>query len=792
MWIGSADEGPAEEGIAHVVEHMAFKTAGRLCEGDVSVISKLVGSRFNAFTSFDRIAFIVESDVSDADVMFEMLTDLAFKATFVQAQLESELAVVMDEMIRRTNTADYALWSARRQWATPHAFPKHDPIGIAQTLATLTAPALQRFYDRHFVPANATYMCSTSDARLRDGLHARAVRFGIKNARLRPRPPMREWGRRIQSSFRTTLEHPMIPSDAASVSQVTWQWNAAAAINAPRPQAAFTARCSASLVSRALGSVLAPRGIQCEVSVDYVRFPLATVVLEVLSRNVRAALEAMHALTAGDIDAILPAWHADFGLMRWRNACDRFELLETDMAYAEPDTPRLSMHDDVRFDGAAASATLRDCALEILGVMQAQFRGTFTLAPVQPSNTKIFEGAQARFDAIRRSMARNAKGRAAGAAAATARCSLLKMVRPHVLDISTDKLLRVNNTRPVLLAPTLLCENVVGMHVLRSALGTVLATEATAWSLQGLRFVVSPTHLIPYVAPSATAPGVAAAPLSSLDEVARRVAEVDLAPWMERNLDAVFNAFVANAAVMAELVAVMAVSGERIPEHVLSLPGFRDAALKVQARAALVGEGSARREPLAWMAATSGRQVRLEKSLSEGSGQCVLHIKLRAREPHARIDSELDLARWMAWQEWACVGFGSTLMALREKTGAFYGASGSAVSWVCPPPRGSAAIVSLSTSCASQAADGCLAAILAAMASPAPMTPEIAVSRASLRRRLTETLSCPIDRYGFAAGVESAGWDLRRLVDLINSPDIDAEFRPALDTDNAVVAKIAG
>ena len=55
LWtrVGSADERPGEEGLAHFHEHMLFKGTERRGVGDVAGEIEGAGGRVNAYTSFD-------------------------------------------------------------------------------------------------------------------------------------------------------------------------------------------------------------------------------------------------------------------------------------------------------------------------------------------------------------------------------------------------------------------------------------------------------------------------------------------------------------------------------------------------------------------------------------------------------------------------------------------------------------------------------------------------------------------------------------------------------------------
>ncbi len=96
--IGSRDENPANQGIAHFWEHMAFK--GTKKRKAFHILNRLdsLGGELNAFTDKEKILFYA----SIRDVYFEkaidLLTDITFDSVFPESQIERERNVILEEM----------------------------------------------------------------------------------------------------------------------------------------------------------------------------------------------------------------------------------------------------------------------------------------------------------------------------------------------------------------------------------------------------------------------------------------------------------------------------------------------------------------------------------------------------------------------------------------------------------------------------------------------------------------------------------------------------------------------
>ncbi len=96
--IGSRDESPEQQGLAHFWEHMAFK--GTEKRRSFQIINKLdsLGGELNAYTSKEHICFYASVLNDHVDKAFDLLTDITFNSTFPKIQIEKERNVILEEM----------------------------------------------------------------------------------------------------------------------------------------------------------------------------------------------------------------------------------------------------------------------------------------------------------------------------------------------------------------------------------------------------------------------------------------------------------------------------------------------------------------------------------------------------------------------------------------------------------------------------------------------------------------------------------------------------------------------
>ena len=107
--IGSRDESPDNQGIAHFWEHMAFK--GTRTRSAFHILNRLesVGGELNAFTDKEKIMFYASVRTEHFTRAAELITDIAFHSIFPEKQIRRESRVILEEMTMYYDDPDGAL-----------------------------------------------------------------------------------------------------------------------------------------------------------------------------------------------------------------------------------------------------------------------------------------------------------------------------------------------------------------------------------------------------------------------------------------------------------------------------------------------------------------------------------------------------------------------------------------------------------------------------------------------------------------------------------------------------------
>ncbi len=179
LWynVGSKDERSGEKGIAHLIEHMIFKGTEKLSESDINMIVYKLSGYCNAFTSYDYTGYLFDMPSHHWQEVLPIMADCMRNCTFKQDLLNSELKAVIQEL--KMYNDDYASTLVEKMvGAIFPDHPYHHPvIGYKQDLWNLRRDALVNFYNRHYVPNNATLVV-VGDVNLEEVILATEKVFG--------------------------------------------------------------------------------------------------------------------------------------------------------------------------------------------------------------------------------------------------------------------------------------------------------------------------------------------------------------------------------------------------------------------------------------------------------------------------------------------------------------------------------------------------------------------------------------------------------------------------------------
>jgi predicted Zn-dependent peptidase len=149
---GSADEREDEHGIAHLLEHMAFKGTTKRSARDIAEEIEAVGGYLNAATSHQRTGYYVRLLKDDIPLGLDILSDILLNPLFDEGELTREKEVVIQEIGEAADMPDDVAFESLQtlSWGD---HPLARPIlGTPDTVRAHDSDALRTFMRRGYQP----------------------------------------------------------------------------------------------------------------------------------------------------------------------------------------------------------------------------------------------------------------------------------------------------------------------------------------------------------------------------------------------------------------------------------------------------------------------------------------------------------------------------------------------------------------------------------------------------------------------------------------------------------------
>ncbi|MBE2984359.1 insulinase family protein [Campylobacter sp. RM9344] len=154
--VGSRNEIMGKSGIAHMLEHLNFKSTKNLKTGEFDEIVKGFGGSNNASTGFDYTHYFIKCSNSNLEKSLELFAELMSNLSLKDKEFQPERDVVHEERRWRTdnNPIGYLYFRLFNNAFIYH--PYHwTPIGFIKDIQNWNIKDIKEFHETYYQPQNA-------------------------------------------------------------------------------------------------------------------------------------------------------------------------------------------------------------------------------------------------------------------------------------------------------------------------------------------------------------------------------------------------------------------------------------------------------------------------------------------------------------------------------------------------------------------------------------------------------------------------------------------------------------
>ncbi len=150
--VGARNETADINGVAHLLEHMAFKGTERRSAREIAEEIEAVGGHLNAYTSREQTAFYAKVLADDTTLAVDIIADILQHSVFDPEELARERAVVLQEIGQAEDTPDDIVFDHFQEAAFPNQPMGWPILGRAEIVQGLSRQEISGYMKRHYAP----------------------------------------------------------------------------------------------------------------------------------------------------------------------------------------------------------------------------------------------------------------------------------------------------------------------------------------------------------------------------------------------------------------------------------------------------------------------------------------------------------------------------------------------------------------------------------------------------------------------------------------------------------------
>lgn len=152
--VGARYESEAENGISHLLEHMAFKGTKTRSARDIAEAFDNIGGQLNAYTSMELTVYYAKVLKKDAGLALEILADILQNSIFADEELAKEKDVIIQEIAMHRDSPEDVIIDCFDETSFPNQPLGRTILGTVERVAAYTRAEVMGYMQRHYLSSN--------------------------------------------------------------------------------------------------------------------------------------------------------------------------------------------------------------------------------------------------------------------------------------------------------------------------------------------------------------------------------------------------------------------------------------------------------------------------------------------------------------------------------------------------------------------------------------------------------------------------------------------------------------
>lgn len=148
--VGARHESDSEQGISHLIEHMAFKGTSRMNARQIAEAFDMMGGDINAYTSHEHTVYYAKVLKEYADDALALLCEIVADPVLDEDELARERDVILQEIAMHADTPDSVAFDLFQESIFKDQPLGRSILGTKETVSSHTREKLQDYIRKHY------------------------------------------------------------------------------------------------------------------------------------------------------------------------------------------------------------------------------------------------------------------------------------------------------------------------------------------------------------------------------------------------------------------------------------------------------------------------------------------------------------------------------------------------------------------------------------------------------------------------------------------------------------------
>lgn len=148
--VGARNESLADNGISHMLEHMAFKGTKKRSALDIAEEFDAIGGNLNAYTSMEQTVYYAKILSEDLGKATDILGDILKNSVFDPEEVERERMVILQEIAMHHDTPEDLVYDYFTEATFKDQSIGYSVLGSPENVSRFNSDDMRRYVDTHY------------------------------------------------------------------------------------------------------------------------------------------------------------------------------------------------------------------------------------------------------------------------------------------------------------------------------------------------------------------------------------------------------------------------------------------------------------------------------------------------------------------------------------------------------------------------------------------------------------------------------------------------------------------